>query len=376
MDCTALKKAITTTQNNSEALEQSIPIFDRKQYPLPDLDELLIVGWPKRSNIRARGILAISTLLGAHDFADAQKVSAANIDNRHYHHIYPLSLLEESDITEYNLALNCALITDKTNQSIGRKDPYEYLVDRYKWVGEDIVKDRLGSHLIPINELKTGSYVGLNDEDKKHKIKNDFEIFIYRRAELILKAVKKLTNGENISAHSIASHEKKGKVEIVKELIAANESNEIEFKATLRECINNKIPADVLEHSVFKNIAAFMNSNGGSLLIGVEDITRNILGLDRDYSSFKSEDKQDSFMKTIDNLLENMLGNAASSNFTAEIISVEGKDIALLTVKSKSTKPIWLKNKKKNTKEFYIRRSASAKALDSEETNLYIDSHW
>ncbi len=81
-------------------------------------------------------------------------------------------------------------------------------------------------------------------------------------------------------------------------------------------------------------------------------------------------------MKTIDNLLENMLGNAASSNFTAEIISVEGKDIALLTVKSKSTKPIWLKNKKKNTKEFYIRRSASAKALDSEETNLYIDSHW
>ncbi len=295
MDCTALKKAITTTQNNSEALEQSIPIFDRKQYPLPDLDELLIVGWPKRSNIRARGILAISTLLGAHDFADAQKVSAANIDNRHYHHIYPLSLLEESDITEYNLALNCALITDKTNQSIGRKDPYEYLVDRYKWVGEDIVKDRLGSHLIPINELKTGSYVGLNDEDKKHKIKNDFEIFIYRRAELILKAVKKLTNGENISAHSIASHEKKGKVEIVKELIAANESNEIEFKATLRECINNKIPADVLEHSVFKNIAAFMNSNGGSLLIGVEDITRNILGLDRDYSSFKSEDKQELF---------------------------------------------------------------------------------
>lgn len=378
VDCMALRNIIQKAQSldDGDSLEFNVPIFDRKLYPLPDIDELISVGWPKRSNIRARAILAISTLLGAHDFADGQKISPTNIEKRHYHHIFPLSLLEEANIQDYNLALNCSLITDSTNQSIGRKDPFEYLVDRYKWAGEDVVRDRLYSHLVPIDELKTGSYQGLDENEKEKKVKADFESFILKRAELVRKAAEKLINGENISSYSIYTEERIDKKALIMDLITTKENYEVEYKASLRKCVKDQIPAETLEHSVFKNIAGFMNANGGSLLIGVEDKTKEILGLDKDYSTFSKEDKSDAFLLHIDNLLENTLGSSVMNNFRAEIIDIDGKDVALLTVKTKSNKPVWLTNKKKNTKEFWVRRSASASELKDEEANEYISAHW
>ena len=83
-----------------------------------------------------------------------------------------------------------SLIFDRTNISIGRKDPLEYMKDRYKWTSKEIVSERLQSHLIPINELANGGYEGLSDEQKGEKLKNDFAAFISCRAELVIKAVK------------------------------------------------------------------------------------------------------------------------------------------------------------------------------------------
>ena len=69
------------------------------------------------------------------------------------------------------LALNCALITDKTNLNISNKDPLNYLKERYNWTSEDIVNDRLKSHLIPIQELRSGGYDGLTEDKKQEKVK-------------------------------------------------------------------------------------------------------------------------------------------------------------------------------------------------------------
>ena len=65
--------------------------------------------------------------------------------------------LKEAEIKSF-LALNCSLISDKTNISIGRKDPLIYMKDRYQWTSEEIVQQRLQSHLIPIPELSNGGY--------------------------------------------------------------------------------------------------------------------------------------------------------------------------------------------------------------------------
>ncbi len=205
-DYIALKNMIsdTTKEDGTSWSEKDVPILNRVTYPLSTEDELIRVGWPKRENIRGRGILAVFSLLGAFDFADGARLSRQQFieGRRHYHHVFPDALLKEAD-TESYLALNCALITDKTNLNISNKDPLDYLKERYKWASEEIVDTRLKSHLIPISELKNGGYAELEEGNKKIKVKIDFQNFINKRAQYVTKAVSILTEGREINASDI-----------------------------------------------------------------------------------------------------------------------------------------------------------------------------
>lgn len=184
--------------------EKDIPVLDRAKHPLSTEDELMQVGWPKRENIRARAILAVYSKLGAIDFADGTPLNRQQLieGKRQYHHVFPDSLLKKAEV-ESSLALNCSLITDKTNLDISNKDPYLYLSERYNWTSEEIVHSRLKSHLIPIEELKNGGYSGMTDEEKKEKTISDFDSFIAKRAKYVVEAIAQLTEGLDIHANDI-----------------------------------------------------------------------------------------------------------------------------------------------------------------------------
>jgi hypothetical protein len=204
-DYLGMKKVIkhAVKPDGSPFNEIDIPVLNRQIHPLADEDELRSAPWPKSDTIRGKAILAIACRLGSTDFATAQKIDRTNIDKRQYHHIYPDALLSEAGIESY-LALNCALITDSTNWDIGRKDPLVYLKDRYKWVSEEIVNDRLNSHLIPIRELANGGYQNCSsDEERKQKITNDFNAFMKKRARFFTEAAKGLVEGKQISSTQI-----------------------------------------------------------------------------------------------------------------------------------------------------------------------------
>lgn len=161
------------------------------------------------------------------------------------------------------------------------------------------------------------------------------------------------------------------------ELIKLGESTKTEFKSTLRVNLhtNNKDPK--IELSCMKTLAGFINTNGGTLLIGVAD-DKEILGLESDFNSFgNKQDLLDEFQKHLDNLIENYLGNSAFSLFTLYFHEFDGKMICRIDVERNKTKPIYLKNKVNgNIEEFYIRRLASTKALKTSEMIAYKDSHW
>lgn len=197
-DFTALKGAIL--EEDRAVHQPTIPIFG--EHNLVEEEELLTAEWPKRATIRGRGVLAVACRLGALDFSTGERLEASNIDRRHCHHIYPDALLKEAGIHSF-LALNCALISDKTNISIGRKDPLEYMRDRYQWTSEAIVTERLQSHLIPIPELANGGYEGLSDAAKTGKLGGDVERFLQRSAALVMKAVRLLAQGRQLSASTI-----------------------------------------------------------------------------------------------------------------------------------------------------------------------------
>lgn len=184
------------------------PVFDREQFPIATKDELIQVSWPRRVSIRGRGILAVANLFGAFDFADGSTITKTNIKKREYHHIFPDALIKEANEhleTQINstVALNCALITGKTNRNIGRKEPLTYLKERYDWASENIIEQRLHSHLIPIKELKAGDYEGISESEKAKKVKKDYKQFLEKRAEYISSAVIRLVEGEEVYASEI-----------------------------------------------------------------------------------------------------------------------------------------------------------------------------
>lgn len=85
------------------------------------------------------------------------------------------------------LALNCALITWKTNRSIGRLDPLTYLEKRAEYAAEPRdIKDRLESHLIPSEVITTaGPYDQPAGEELRTAVQPDFDAYLDQRAELV-----------------------------------------------------------------------------------------------------------------------------------------------------------------------------------------------
>lgn len=160
-------------------------------------------------------------------------------------------------------------------------------------------------------------------------------------------------------------------------LIAQGESNTLEFKSTLRYCLRQKSPQKYIEHAVMKTIAAYLNSEGGILLIGVKD-NGTILGLEDDFSTFskKKTDKVDEFLKHFDNLIANNFGDKVHHYLDVKVTEVEGKSICAITIKEKSSEAIWLMNKEEKTEKFYIRRSASTVELSPSEAMKYAREHW
>ena len=182
----------------------TVPALNRIDYPLADVDSLMAAGWPKAAGIEARAVLAVTTYLGAIDFADHKTATYDSIQKREYHHVFPDALLSEAEIPSY-LALNCALITWKTNRMIGRKDPLEYLQERVQWADEAVVRERLKSHLISFDLLSKAHYANLDGASFKQKLTEDFNGFLRDRAKLVVAAMNSLTAGNSPSLEALWS---------------------------------------------------------------------------------------------------------------------------------------------------------------------------
>ena len=196
-----IKDFLSTPEFDEKELAE-VPVFNRREHELADVDALMVAGWPKNVGIEARGILAVSNYFGAQDFADSKPASFESIQKREYHHIFPDALLSEAGIESF-YALNCALITWKTNRIIGRKDPLDYLKERVQWADEVAVSNRLKTHLVSYDLLSKAHYQELDGEALKSKLEVDFDRFMRDRAQLVHQAVIRLSAGGQPSLDSI-----------------------------------------------------------------------------------------------------------------------------------------------------------------------------
>ena len=137
---------------------------------LPAVEELERAPWPRLRNTLARGILAATLRGGGRDFADGTPANRDSLSKREYHHLFPAALLRNDgclDESQINLALNCALVTWNTNRNISAKEPVAYLRERVQRapLGEEQIRSRLNSHIIPFEELNAGGYSDICGEE-------------------------------------------------------------------------------------------------------------------------------------------------------------------------------------------------------------------
>jgi len=104
-----------------------------------------------------------------------------------------------------------------------------------------------------------------------------------------------------------------GELRPISELIELPESDRLEYKSTFQWDVRRNCENKDLRFSTLKTIAAFLNSEGGTLIIGVED-NGNIFGLEKDLSLL-SNGNLDRLERTIIDSICQCIG----SNFTQQI---------------------------------------------------------
>jgi hypothetical protein len=156
-----------------------------------------------------------------------------------------------------------------------------------------------------------------------------------------------------------------------KDIIKDGESDLIEFKSSLRWDYRQQKPNKNLEAVIAKTISAFLNTEGGYLFIGVDD-NCDILGIENDYQSL-SKKNSDGFLLALTNIINQMLGKIHHKNISINIVSIDDKDVCVVSVK-KSSRPVFFD--KNENEEFYIRTSAASQPMSMSETYRYIKTHW
>lgn len=137
-------------------------------------------------------------------------------------------------------------------------------------------------------------------------------------------------------------------------LLETGESSSIEFKSTLRKNLRSNKNDENIELAVIKTIAAFLNTSGGTLLVGVDD-DGNILGLKDD--GFVNDDK---LLLHVVNIIKDRIGNIVLSNIHYELIEINSKKILRVDCKPVS-EPAFAKCKSDEC--FYIRSGPSTISL-------------
>ena len=158
----------------------------------------------------------------------------------------------------------------------------------------------------------------------------------------------------------------------VEELIENDEDFAVEFKSTARWDLREGQPSKAMEDAVVKTVAGFLNTDGGTLIIGVGP-DRETVGLSHDYARVKPPNG-DGFVNWLTTHLTNAVGHAAVMRTRARIAVHTGHEVCRVDV-GRSSEPVWAKTSKQD-RVFFVRMNNSTRALPEEELAGYLNDRW
>lgn len=252
------------------------------------------------------GYYAALNLLGATALFSSIRVSelldpgvVGNRASIERHHLFPKGYLRALGITgtyRLNQIANYAFVEWADNMDISDDPPAEYFPPLFAGLSEQ--------------EKANASYWHALPQDW-HAL--DYTEFTKERRQLIAGVIR---DGYGVLVGDIPPQLAQGKPEpSVVELLTVMETLKVEFKATARVPLSSDVPEKVINEGVIKTVAAFMNTAGGTLGIGISD-EGDILGIQPDLD-FKKQDL-DGYINWLSTLLINALGSA----FVAKLVSI------------------------------------------------------
>ncbi len=268
------------------------------------------------------------------------------------HHIFPQSVLYKNgwDADNYmhrqavNEIGNRAFLTASTNLQISNKPPADYLSKI-----EAAYPGALAAQFVPM--------------DPNLWTVERYRDFIGTRRELIARKLNEFMN-------SLVSQPQPPRHRPIGDLIKLGESYVLEFKSTLQWDVIQGMQNSELRNSSLKTIAAFLNSQGGTLVIGVED-DGAIFGLEHDLRLLAGS--RDKFEQLFTRLVTDTIGVSIAPLYRLRFEAVDGKEVCIVDVE-RSSEPAFMKTN--GRKQFFVRVGNTSRPLDHEEMLRYIETNW
>lgn len=199
--------------------------------------------------------------------------------------------------------------------------------------------------------------LGLSEEDSEEfdeanysKAERLARLEMYQEQEHVLKICRQFLQLSSSSS-------------ILKTLISKGESKHLEFKETLSWDVRKEEKARYVETSALKTIAAFLNTDGGTLIVGVND-DGAIIGLEFEIQRLH-RGKQDKFLLHFKNLINEKIGAKFYPKLNWDIQFEDKKEVLVVNVQPAS-EPCFIED------AFYVRTNPSTDQLTGEKQFKYV----
>lgn len=260
------------------------------------------------------------------------------------HHLFPKAHLTKLGVTsrrDINQIANYAYVEWQDNEAISAQAPADYL--------PTMVQNIAAAHLEQMYRLHALPYGWEQMPYDKFLIERRVLM-----ARIIREAYEQLCQGPATSEPVTLD---------LAAIIASGETDRVEFKSTLRINLHTGEKDVRMETAVLKTIAGFLNTHGGTLIIGVAD-DGNPVGIEAD--GFANEDKMNQHLA---NLVNDRIGAKAWSSLHANFDDYSG--VRVLSVRcEKAQFPSYVKEDK--AEAFYVRAGTSTVALPVSQIADYI----
>lgn len=160
-----------------------------------------------------------------------------------------------------------------------------------------------------------------------------------------------------------------GEIRTLQNIISQGENAVLEFKSSMRwDYHRNTVHKDI-EEALIKTVAAFLNTDGGTLVIGVND-EGHFLGLTKDYCTFRKKNK-DGFELHLMKLISDNLGKNVCQYIRPVFHPSDESEVCEVKIKT-CPRPVYAGKEK----IFYIRTGNQTQKLNPREAVEYIRYHW